>query len=131
MSGETELRNTLEQYVRKDDIKITNFLNDSDTETADDTEKKVLVFMQNTPGLRNFTADHISVAHRLGKYRQKQNRPVIVRLTHRKVKTDIFRQRKKLRKPNQTVFVNEDLTKLNSQRLHRIKQHPAVMSGWV
>ena len=39
MSGETELRNTLEQYVRKDDIKITNFLNDSDTETADDTEK--------------------------------------------------------------------------------------------
>ena len=84
MSGETELRNTLEQYSRKDDVKIINFLNDSDTETADDTEKKVLVFMQNTPGLRNFTADHISVAHGVGKYRQKQNRPVIVRLTHRR-----------------------------------------------
>ena len=38
---ETELRNTLEQYTRKDNIKIINFPNDSDTETADDTEKKV------------------------------------------------------------------------------------------
>ena len=93
------------------------------------TQKKVLDFMQNTPGIRNFTADHISVAHRVGKYRQKQNRQVIVRLTHRKVKTDIFRRRKKLGKPSQTVFVNENLTKPNSQRLHRIKQHPAVMSG--
>ena len=97
LSRETELRNTLEQYTRKDNIKIINFPNDSDTETADDTEKKVLDFMQNTPGLRNFTAHYVSVAHRVGKYRQKQNRPVIVRLTNRKVKTDIFKQRKKLR----------------------------------
>ena len=67
---------------------------------------------------------------KVGKYRKKQNRPVIVRLTNRKVKTDIFKQRKKLRESNQTVFINEDLTKLNSQRLYRIKQHPAVMSGW-
>ena len=130
LSRETELRNTLEQYTRKDNIKIINFPNDSDTETADSTEKKVLDFMQNTPGLRNFTAHYVSVAHRVGKYRQKQNRPVIVRLTNRKVKTDIFKQRKKLKESNQTVFINEDLTKLNSQRLYRIKQHPAVMSGW-
>ena len=42
LSGQTELRNTLEQYTSKDNIKIINFPNDSDTETADDTEKKVL-----------------------------------------------------------------------------------------
>ena len=53
----------------------------------------------------------------MGKYRQKQNRPVIVRLTNRKVKTDIFKQRKKLSESNQRVFINEDLAKLNSQRL--------------
>ena len=40
MSRETELRNTQEQYTRKDNIKIINFPNDSDTETADDNEKK-------------------------------------------------------------------------------------------
>ena len=40
MNRETELRNTLEQYTRKDNIKIINFPNDSDTDTADDTEKK-------------------------------------------------------------------------------------------
>ena len=81
----------LEHYTRKDNIKMINFSNDSDTETADDTEK-VLDFVQSTLGLRNFTADYISVAHRVGKYRQKQNRPVIVCLTNRKVKIDIFKQ---------------------------------------
>ena len=40
LSRDTELRNTLEQYTRKDNIKIINFPNDSDTDTADDTEKK-------------------------------------------------------------------------------------------
>ena len=42
LSRETELKNTLEQYTRRHNIKIINFPNDSDTETADDTEKKVL-----------------------------------------------------------------------------------------
>ena len=31
LSRETELRNTLEQYTRKDNIKIINFPNDSDS----------------------------------------------------------------------------------------------------
>ena len=120
----------MEQYTRKDNIKIINFPNDSDTETADDTEKKVLDFMQNTLGLRNFTAPYVSVAHRVGKYRQKLNRPVIVRLTNRKVKTDIFKQRKKLRESNQTVFINEDLTKLNSQRRTELNSTlPSCLAG--
>ena len=67
LSRETELRNTIEQYTHKDNIKIITFPNDSDTETADDTGKKVLDFMQNTLGLRNFTAGYISVAYRVGK----------------------------------------------------------------
>ena len=41
LSWETELKNTLEQYTRKDNIKIISFPNDSDPETAVDTEKSV------------------------------------------------------------------------------------------
>ena len=84
LKTEKEMRNNLEQYTRKDNLKIFNLPGDCKTETSDVTEKKVVELIQKELKLLSFQQDHISVAHRVGVYRNN-NRPVIVRLT-RKVK---------------------------------------------
>ena len=127
--AEKELRNSLEQYTRRDNFKIINLPGDHEKETQEETESKVLSLVrQKKLGLTSFASGHISTTHRVGKYTQGRNRPVVVRLTTRKVKTEIFRQKKKLLKDN--TFIYEDLTQLNTQRLFDLKKHPGVASAW-
>ena len=128
VKAERELRNSLEQYTRKDNFKIINLPKDSDKETTDETETKVVELIQTKLGIASFSPEHISVAHRVGKFSQGQNRPVIVRLTTRKVKTEIFKQKKTLK--TEKIFIYEDLTKINTQRLFNLKNHPGVLSAW-
>ena len=68
LSRETDRRNILEQHTHKDNIKIIYFPDDSNTQTAHNTKRKVLDFIQNKLGLKSFTGDHISIEYRLGKF---------------------------------------------------------------
>ena len=126
--SQVELRNNLEQYTRKDNFKIINLPKDHEKETSEETQTKVLELIQKKLGLTSFSAGHISVTHRVGKFSHGQNRPVVVRLTTRKVKTEIFRQKKQLQK--EKIFIYDDLTKINTQRLFNLKNHPGVLSAW-
>lgn len=130
LKEEKENRNTLEQYTRKENIKISNLQGDKENETAEETEKLVLNLLHKELQLTSIKSDDISIAHRIGPFRKQQNRPVIVKFVSRKTKTLIMKNKKNLRNKHSQVFINEDLTKLNFQRLGEIKRHAGVLSGW-
>ncbi|KAL8599237.1 hypothetical protein ACOMHN_007953 [Nucella lapillus] len=130
LGEERELRNNLEQYTRRDNIKIVNLPGDTVKETAEETEKLVLIFLHRQMGLTSVTNEHISIAHRVGPCRQSQNRPVIIKLIARKTKTLIMKNKKLFKGKRPLVYVNEDLTKLNAQRLAEVKKHVGVLSAW-
>ncbi|KAL8620531.1 hypothetical protein ACOMHN_066954 [Nucella lapillus] len=123
-----EMRNNLEQYTRKDNIKIINLQGDKPKETSDETEKRVVDFLHSQLGLTTITSDHISIAHRVGPYRQSQNRPIIVKFISRKTKVSVMKNKRNLK--GQKIYINEDLTKLNAQRLAELKKHIGVLSAW-
>ncbi|KAL8608721.1 hypothetical protein ACOMHN_067673 [Nucella lapillus] len=123
-----EMRNNLEQYTRKDNIKIINLQGDKPRETSDETEKRVVDFLHSQLGLTTITSDHISIAHRVGPYRQSQNRPIIVKFISRKTKVSVMKNKRNLK--GQKIYINEDLTKLNAQRLAELKKHIGVLSAW-
>ncbi|KAL8598769.1 hypothetical protein ACOMHN_033332 [Nucella lapillus] len=123
-----EMRNNLEQYTRKDNIKIINLQGDKPRETSDETEKRVVDFLHSQLGLTTITSDHISIAHRVGPYRQSQNRPIIVKFISRNTKVLVMKNKRNLK--GQKIYINEDLTKLNAQRLAELKKHIGVLSAW-
>ncbi|KAL8615850.1 hypothetical protein ACOMHN_058917 [Nucella lapillus] len=123
-----EMRNNLEQYTRKDNIKIINLQGDKPRETSDETEKRVVDFLHSQLGLTTITSDHISIAHRMGPYIQSQNRPIIVKFISRKAKVSVMKNKRNLK--GQKIYINEDLTKLNAQRLAELKKHIGVLSAW-
>ncbi|KAL8603177.1 hypothetical protein ACOMHN_032623 [Nucella lapillus] len=123
-----EMRNNLEQYTRKDNIKIINLQGDKPRVTSDETEKRVVDFLHSQLGLPTITSDHISIAHRVGPYRQSQNRPIIVKFISRKTKVSVMKNKRNLK--GQKIYINEDLTKLNAQRLAELKKHIGVLSAW-
>ncbi|KAL8557873.1 hypothetical protein ACOMHN_063937 [Nucella lapillus] len=123
-----EMRNNLEQYTRKDNIKIINLQGDKPRETSDETEKRVVDFLHSQLGLTTITSDHISIAHRVGPYRQSQNRPIIVKFISRKTKVSVMKNKRNLK--GQKIYINEDLTKLNAQRLAELKKRIGVLSAW-
>lgn len=101
---------TLEQYTRRDNIRITGVEEEGD-ETEEVLEAKIIE-LANDMGVVLKT-DDISIAHRLGKP-QGKNRPVIVRLCHRKKRNEMLRKKKELKSKQKKVFVNEDLTFLRA-----------------
>lgn len=73
-------------------------------------------------GLTSIKQEHISITHRVGPFRSFQNRPVIVKFVSRKMKILVMKNRRTLRNKQQQVYINDDLTKLNSQRLAEVKK---------
>ena len=57
--------------------------------------------------------EDIEIAHREGKRNQKGVRAIIVRLVSRKVKNEVFRNRKKILGKKCGDFIFENLTKKN------------------
>ncbi|KAH3859728.1 hypothetical protein DPMN_102551 [Dreissena polymorpha] len=60
-----------------------------------------------------------NIVHRLGKFKQTGNRPIIIKLFRRQTKVDILRKAKQIRGTG--ICVNEDLTKLNAEIVLTLK----------
>ena len=99
-------------------------------ETAETSEDKVLAIIRDKLELRHVKSEDIEIAHRIGKRNQKGARAVIVRFMSRKVKNEVFRNRKKLMEKKCGVFIVEDLTKKNYQLLAKAKDNPHVDKVW-
>ena len=99
----------LEQYTRRDNIKIAGIAEDE----GEDLAAKVMSIASDI-GVPLSHQD-LSAVHRVGKQKQGKPRPTICRFTSRMKKDDLVKNRKKLKDIpayKATVFINEDLTTL-------------------
>ena len=122
-------QNDLEQYGRRNSVRISGLANDSDQQTSMVVADETISLLSKKLGLKLESKD-VDVAHRLGKYAPNKNRPVIVKFVRRQTKIDIMQRAKLLKGTG--VFINEDLTKINAEVLSslRLKEPALVERAW-
>lgn len=120
-------RNDLEQQGRKNSIRVLGLTDDNKKESVEDTVEKVVELVKSF-GNVNICDSDIDTAHRLGVYQQGRPRPIICKFVQRRKKTEIIKERKKLK--NTGVTIVEDLTKTNQQRLKDAYSLPCVERTW-
>jgi len=122
-------QNDLEQYGRRNSVRISGLANDSDQQTSMVVADETISLLSKKLGLKLESKD-VDVAHRLGKYTPNKNRPVIVKFVRRQTKIDIMQRAKLLKGTG--VFINEDLTKINAEVLSslRLKEPALVERAW-
>ena len=123
--------NSLEQYGRRNNLRFDGFYEDKH-ETAEQTGRKVAECLNSlVPNLVVRRCD-IDIAHRLNRKSDKTNRPrqIIVKFVSRMTRDTIWQHRQLLARSR--IFVNEDLTRLNSYVLTcvRKKLPDEVDSTW-
>ena len=111
ISLESDL-NSLEQYGRRNNIKISGIL---DTVPDQNLEQKVIQILDEIDV--SVSPNDIEACHRMGSA-VNNSRKIIVRFTNRKFAKKALLNRSKLRKvpsisPNYNIFVNENLTLRN------------------
>ncbi len=119
--------NDLEQYTRRNSIRIFGLRDNNENETIYETEKVVLGFLNNKLGLK-MTPSDIDILHRLGRFSANYDRCVIVKFVSRKSKISVLSQRKKLK--GSTISISEDLTSANHQHLQNVRQAECVSQAW-
>ena len=125
----TETVNELEQYGRRNNIRISGLRNDKPYTTSQETAWQVVSFLNEKMGL-DLSVQQIDIAHRLGPFSRERNRNVIVKFISRQVKYNILAHCNALR--NTGVYINEDLTRLNQKVLSsmRLKDTVNVEKSW-
>lgn len=132
LNKEKDLReksiNELEQYGRRNNVRITGIA-DNEYETAEMTTNKVVNFINEKLPL-TVTESDIDISHRMGKFDISKKRPIIVKFTRRHIQNALLRNSKELK--GSGVYINEDLTKLNAKVLTamRIKDKELVTRVW-
>ena len=89
-------QNDLEQYTRSNNIRIFGIDDQNKEETAEETTGIVLKFLSNKLHI-NLRDTDIDIAHRLGKFQNNGNRPIICRFVSRNNKMRVMRNRRALK----------------------------------
>ena len=121
--------NNLEQYGRRNNIRVSGLDFDNKFESARETTEGIVSIINEKMKL-DLSCYDIDIAHRLGKFEEKKIRPVIVKFVSRHTKYNVMHNTKKLK--GTTLSFNEDLTKLNQQVLSsmRLKDKSTVVKAW-
>lgn len=124
-----ELANTAEQYSRRNNLRMTGVPGDQDRQSSIATTNQVVSLVNRYLNIPINESD-IDIAHRLGKFKQGENRPIIIKFVRRQIKVDIVKNSKSFK--GSRIFVNEDLTKLNAEVLAsaRLKDPQHVERAW-
>ena len=124
-----KVTNDLEQYGRRNNIRIFGIEDDANRQTSETTTKLLISTIKAKTGLY-INEQEIDIAHRLGKYKQGKHRPIIVKFVRRQTKINVFKHAKQLRQSS--IYINDDLTKLNQEVLSavRIKDRVEVKRAW-
>lgn len=110
--------NDIEQYSRRNNLKISGLDDPNPAESAVETRTKVIQFMREKK-LCNLTTADIDIAHRLPNHAGRA-RDIIVKFVSRYTRDEILRNRKLLK--GSRIFINEDLTRLNSSVFMCVKK---------
>ena len=124
-----EIANTAEQYSRRNNLRMTGVPGDQDRQSSIAVTTQVVSLVNRYLNIPINESD-IDIAHRLGKFKQGENRPVIIKFVRRQIKVDIVKNSKRFK--GSGIFVNDDLTKLNAEVLAstRLKDPQNVERAW-
>ena len=119
--------NELEQYTRRNSVRIYGVSDQDKNETSNKTITAVIKLINNKLDL-NISPEVIDTAHRLGQFREDGNRPIIVKFVSRETKHLIIGSRRKLK--GSAIVIREDLTKKNAKLLETVSRSEGVKSAW-
>ena len=119
--------NDLEQYTRRNSIRIYGLDDPDRKETSQVTTERVLKVL-NTDLEMQVQPRDIDIAHRMGTFMESGNRPVICKFVSRTLKMQTITRRRKL-KGTRTV-IREDLTLKNAKLLEKVSASENVKSAW-
>lgn len=127
----TERLNDMEQYGRRNNIRISGISHDVDKQTSEQTTKQVLDMIKHRMGVKVSTED-VDICHRLGRFKPGESRQVIVRFVKRQTKIDVMKKTVILRKSKCGVYINDDLTPLNNRVLASVRRKAPgrVLQSW-
>nr|KAG5688004.1 hypothetical protein BaRGS_022945 [Batillaria attramentaria] len=115
----------LEQYGRRNNIKIYGLAEESKSETAVETGVVVRKFCREGLGV---TVAETDIDHRLGARQRDRHRSIIVKFVRREVKQEVVRQRRKLKQSG--IVVTDDLTPRHQQLLRNMKEVVSRDNCW-
>lgn len=107
----TEL-NKLEQYTRRNSVRVFGIAE----QAGENLEERVLSVINKNLKI-NMTNDKIDRIHRIGKKINNKTRPIIVKFTSYRYKSEVYKNKKLLKGTKTTI--REDLT---TSRLQELKQ---------
>lgn len=119
--------NELEQYTRRNSLRIYGIHDNDRNENARMSANKAIAMIKDKLEVPVTIAD-VDIAHRLGQFREDGNRPIIIKFVSREMKDTVLRHRRKLK--GTTFVVREDLTTKNAKLLEKVSQHANVKSAW-
>lgn len=119
--------NELEQYTRANSIRIYGLEDRNKNETAEETSLTVIKFLKNKLEM-DFKVIDIDIAHRLGRFREDGNRPVICRFSSRMNKMKVMKNRSSLK--GSGYVIKEDLTLKNAKLLQEVAVISNVKAAW-
>ena len=123
----TDEINNLEQYTRRNSVRIYGIDDKSPRETALETANQVIKLANNKLSLKITTSD-IDIAHRMGRYNKDANRPIICKFVSRFAKHEVIRERRRLK--GTPIVIREDLTIQNAKLLEKTSRHDRVQAAW-
>ena len=119
--------NDIEQYTRRNNIRIYGVDDRNRDETAEETVGEVLKLLDRELNLSLHPRD-INIAHRIGQFQKDGNRVIICSFVSRINRNEVIRRRKLLKGKAQVI--REDLTRKNAKLLEEVSDVSNVSSAW-
>ena len=118
----------MEQYTRIDNIKIFGIEDTDRNETNTVTLTKVVNFINDKLDVK-INPGEISTTHRIGRFRQDSNRPIICKFSVHDTKLAVLQKRKTLK--GTRVVIRDDITQFTMEILEQAGKAAGVESAWV
>lgn len=121
------LINSLDQYSRRSSVRIYGADDRNKEENPHQTTERLVQLFKEKLDLRICERD-IDISHRIGKFTEAGNRPIICKFVSRIVKSEVVKARRKLK--GTPVVIKEDLTVKNAKLLQNVTERQNVKSAW-
>lgn len=121
------LINDLEQYSRRNSIRIYGLDDRNKQEDSAQTTEMLVKWFNDKLEVKISEGD-IDISHRMGKFTEDGNRPIICKFVSRLLKTEVIRARRKLK--GSSMVIREDLTYQNVKLLQKTVEKENVKSAW-
>ena len=119
--------NNLEQYTRRNNIRIYGIDDRTPREPIPETIQKAVGLFRDKLQL-DISTEQGDIAHRLGRFSVEANRPIMCRLSSRQDVLRILQARRKCK--GSGIVIREDLTQKNIKLLEKVNALDSVRLAW-